>query len=88
MKERFRDLIGGKPTEALMATRDEAIEAGEKAIAATKELGRDPASLLTRHQLDADQEKDVDSETEDGAELGLDEGEDAGDEDRDQERAR
>ena len=38
-KERFRDLVGGKPTEALTATRDEAIEAGEKAIAATRELG-------------------------------------------------
>lgn len=60
-KERFRDLIGGQPTEALMATRDEAIEAGEdaieagekardRAIARTKELGRDPTSILTRHQ--------------------------------------
>jgi hypothetical protein len=50
-KERFRDLIGGKPTEALAATRDEAIAAGEealaagekardKAVAATKELGQ------------------------------------------------
>jgi len=50
-KERFRDLVGGKPTEALTAARDEAIEAGEealaagekardRAIAATKELGK------------------------------------------------
>jgi hypothetical protein len=50
-KERFRDLVGGKPTEALAATRDEAIAAGEealaagekardKAVAATKELGQ------------------------------------------------
>ena len=50
-KERFRDLVGGKPTEALTATRDEAIAAGEealaagekardKAVAATKELGQ------------------------------------------------
>jgi hypothetical protein len=50
-KERFRDLVGGKPTEAFTATRDEAIAAGEealaagekardKAVAATKELGQ------------------------------------------------
>jgi hypothetical protein len=50
-KERFRDLVGGKPTEAFAATRDEAITAGEealaagekardKAVAATKELGQ------------------------------------------------
>jgi hypothetical protein len=97
-KERFRDLVGGKPNEALTATRDEAIAAGEealaagekardRAIAATKELSQNPSSLLTRHQLDADQEQDVDSKAEDGAELGLDEGEDPGDEDRDQKPA-
>ena len=48
----------------------------------------EPPALLRRHQLDRDEEQDVDAEPEHGAELRLDEGEDAGDEDRDQERPR
>jgi hypothetical protein len=46
-KERFRDLVGGKPTEALTATRDEAIAAGEEALAAG-EKARDKAIAATR----------------------------------------
>ncbi len=46
-KERFRDLVGGKPTEAFTATRDEAIAAGEEAIAAG-EKARDKAVAATK----------------------------------------
>jgi hypothetical protein len=46
-KERFRDLVGGKPNEALAATRDEAIAAGEEAIAAG-EKARDKAVAATK----------------------------------------
>jgi hypothetical protein len=46
-KERFRDLVGGKPTEAFAATRDEAIAAGEEAIAAG-EKARDKAVAATK----------------------------------------
>ncbi|HSS34140.1 MAG TPA: hypothetical protein VLL27_12750 [Solirubrobacterales bacterium] len=46
-KERFRDLVGGKPNEALAATRDEAIAAGEEALAAG-EKARDKAIAATK----------------------------------------
>ncbi|HUB98423.1 MAG TPA: hypothetical protein VMS11_01210 [Solirubrobacterales bacterium] len=68
-KERFRDLIGGKPTEAFSDVGAEALEAGEEAIAAgekardkaiarTKELGQNPSSLLTRHQDEEDEDEE------------------------------
>jgi hypothetical protein len=60
-KEAFRDIVGGKPEAGVAAARDEA-------LGATRELGQRSTALLTGHQLDADQQQDVEREALDGAE--------------------